>query len=323
MKILEIISFSTIALGLHITVISLFLPETLGSVQKGDDEERETINLSSISFSVSDLVKSWGTSPVIKSEVSALLSAPQSGSVNPLVTNDLKDPDTGIGSLSDLKLLQNDHTVTSPTIPKAFSTTGYSTLSIDQVNLQNNDNAFLDFSDTIDANPIKDYSNDRKKSPTLETSKPQIDMASVATVHKPKKLQAKPKLAGRPAQSASEPEKSEKKQPEQKDNQAYLSPKEAKKTKESLYSWGSKIHSAIELKKFYPSGTRAQWRVILNIIIHSSGRLVNTEITRSSGITLLDNAAIAAVNRAQFPIAPEGLIEDKYRFQIPIKMSRN
>ena len=155
MKILEIISFSTIALGLHITIISLFLPETLGSVQKGDDEERETINLSSISFSVSDLVKSWGTSPVIKSEVSALLSAPQSGSVNPLVTNDIKDPDTDIGSLSDLKLLQNDHTFTSPIIPKEFSTTGYSTLSIDQVDLQNNDNAFLDFSDTIDANPIK------------------------------------------------------------------------------------------------------------------------------------------------------------------------
>ena len=323
MKILEIISFSTIALGLHITVISLFLPETLGSVQKGDDEERETINLSSISFSVSDLVKSWGTSPVIKSEVSALLSAPQSGSVNPLVTNDIKDPDTGIGSLSNLKLLQNDHTSTRPIIPKAFSTTSYSILSIDQVDLQNNDNAFLDFSDTIDANPIKDYFNNRKKNPTLETSKPQIDMASVATVHEPKKLEAKPKLAGQPAQSALEPEKSEKKQPEQKDNQAYLSPKEVKKTKESLYSWGSEIHSAIERKKFYPSGTRAQGRVILNIIIHSSGRLVNTEIARSSGIALLDNAAIVAVNRAQFPIAPEGLIEDKYRFQIPIKMSRN
>ena len=240
-----------------------------------------------------------------------------------LVKNDIKDPDTGIGSLSDLKLLQNDHTVTSPIIPKAFSTTGYSTLSIDQLNLQNNDNAFLDFPDTIDANPIKDYSNKRIKSSILETFKPQIDMASVATVHKPKKLRAKPKLAGRPAQSASEPEKSEKKQPEQKDNQAYLSPKEAKKTKESLYSWGSKIHSAIERKKFYPSGTRAQGRVILNIIIHSSGRLVNTEIARSSGIALLDNAAIVAVNRAQFPIAPDGLTEDKYRFQIPIKMSRN
>ena len=250
MKILEIISFSAIALGLHITVISLFLPETLGSVQKGDDEERETINLSSISFSVSDLVKSWDTSPVIKSEVSALLSAPQSGSVNPLVTHDIKDPDTGLGHLSDFKLTQNEDTFTSPIIPETFSTTGYSTLSIDQVTLQNNDKAFLDFRATIDANPIKNYSNNRKKSPTLETSKPQIDMASVATVHEPKKLQAKPKLAGRPAQSVPEPEKSEKKQSEQKDNQAYLSPKEAKKTKESLYSWGSKIHSAIELKKF-------------------------------------------------------------------------
>ena len=37
----------------------------------------------------------------------------------------------------------------------------------------------------------------------------------------------------------------------------------------------------------------------------------------------LDNAALAAVRRAQFPVAPEVLKEDKYRFQIPIKMSRN
>ena len=205
MKILEIISFSAIALGLHIMGISLFFPENLGSVQKGDDEERETINLSSISFSVSDLVKSWGTSPVIKSEVSALLSAPRSGNLNPLFTNDIKDSDTGLGSLSDLKLIQNDDTVTSPIIPETFSTTGYSTLSIDQMDLQNNDKAFQDFRATIDANPIKNVSNNRKKSPILETSKPQIDMASVATVHEPKKLQAKPKLAGQPAQSALEP----------------------------------------------------------------------------------------------------------------------
>ena len=115
MKILEIISFSAIALGLHITGIFLFLPETLGSVQKVDDEERETINISSISFSVSDLVKSWGTSPVIKSEVSALLSVPQSGNLNQSVANDNKDPDTGLGSLSDFKLIQNDDTVTRNT----------------------------------------------------------------------------------------------------------------------------------------------------------------------------------------------------------------
>ena len=40
-------------------------------------------------------------------------------------------------------------------------------------------------------------------------------------------------------------------------------------------------------------------------------------------VTSLHNAALSAVKRAQYPAAPEGLIEDKYRFQIPIKMSRN
>ena len=55
----------------------------------------------------------------------------------------------------------------------------------------------------------------------------------------------------------------------------------------------------------------------------SSGRLVKTEIAKSSGAVLLDNAALTAVKRAQYPVAPEGLIEDKYRFQIPIKMSRD
>ena len=55
----------------------------------------------------------------------------------------------------------------------------------------------------------------------------------------------------------------------------------------------------------------------------SSWKLVKTEIFKSSGTALLDNAALTAVKRANLPVAPEGLIEDKYRFQIPIKMSRN
>ena len=83
------------------------------------------------------------------------------------------------------------------------------------------------------------------------------------------------------------------------------------------------MQSAIERKKCYPSGTRAKGRGIRNITIHSSGRLVKTEIAKSSGAVLLDNAALTAVKHAQYPVAPEGLIEDQYRFQIPIKMSRD
>ena len=56
MKILEAISFGAIALSLHITVISFFVPEIIGSKQKEEDGERETITLSSLSFSASDLI---------------------------------------------------------------------------------------------------------------------------------------------------------------------------------------------------------------------------------------------------------------------------
>ena len=43
MKILEAISFGAIALSLHITVISLFFPEILGSNQK-DEKQKDDIN---------------------------------------------------------------------------------------------------------------------------------------------------------------------------------------------------------------------------------------------------------------------------------------
>ena len=225
--------------------------------------------------------------------------------------------------MSDLKLLQNDLSVSRPIIPAAFANRAYSTVSVDQTIMQNNDNILLDLPDTKDTNPIKENYTISKKNPNLATFNPQIDINSVAPADQFNKLQAKNELANRPEQSASEVEKSQKRPAKQIDKQSQSSSDEAERTREKLYSWGSKIHSAIERKKFYPSGTRAQGRVILNITVHSSGRLVKTEIAESSGAVLLDNAALTAVKRAQYPVAPEGLIEDKYRFQIPIKMSRD
>ncbi len=323
MKIFEAISFGAIAISLHIIAISFFLPETFGSNQNGEDGQQKTITLSSISFSASDLIKAWETSPEIKSVVPALLRAPQSLSVNLPFTKDVTDLDTEIGSISDLKLLQNDLSVSRPIIPAAFANRAYSTVSFDQTIMQNNDNILLDLPDTKDTNPIKENYNISKKNPNLATFKPQIDISSVAPADQFNKLQAKNELASRPEQSASEVEKSQKRQPKEKDKQLQSSSDEAERTRENLYSWGSKIHSAIERKKFYPSGTRAQGRVILNITVHSSGHLIKTEIAKSSGAVLLDNAALTAVKRAQYPVAPEGLIGDKYRFQIPIKMSRD
>ena len=323
MKILEAISFGAIALSLHITVISFFFPEILGSNQKEDESERETIILSSLSFRDSNLVKTWDTPPEIKSEVSTLESVNQFQNMKlPLNTGEV-DAEIEIEPLSKPQLLQKNQIAESPQIPTALSATVHSSMSIDKVNFQNNDKGSLNLPDKIDTNPITEQLSNSKQNPTLETFKPQIDKSSVIPVAQPKKVHVETEIANLPEKSVSALEKSLKRQSKKNENQLNLLPKDTKKIKENLYSWGSKIHSAIERQKFYPSGTRAQGRVILNLIVHSSGRLVNTDIAKSSGSALLDNAAITAVRRAQFPVAPEVLTEDKYRFQIPIKMSRN
>ena len=323
MKILEAISFGAIALSIHIIAISFVFPEILGSNQKDEDGERETITLSSLSFSASDLVKVWDTPPETKSEVLALRSVNQFQNMKlPLTTVEV-DAEIEIGPLSKPQLLQNNQIADSPQIPSAFSATVYSSVSIDKVSFQNNDKAFLDLPDKIDANPIIEKISNSQQKPTLETLKPQIDTSTMIPVTQPQKAHVETEIASLPEKPASGSAKSLNRQPQKIENQVNLSSKDTKIIKENLYSWGSKIHGAIERQKFYPSGTRAQGRVILNLIVQSDGRLVKTEIFKSSGTALLDNAALTAVKRANLPVAPEALTEDKYRFQIPIKMSRN
>ena len=105
MKILEAISFGAIALSLNITVVSFFFPEILGSNQKEEDDERETITLSSLSFSAADLVKVWDTPPETKSEVSALRSVNQFQNMKlPLNTGEV-DAEIEIEPLSKPQLL--------------------------------------------------------------------------------------------------------------------------------------------------------------------------------------------------------------------------
>ncbi len=323
MKVFEAISFGAIALSLHITVISFFFPEIFGSKQKEEDGERETITLSSLSVSASDLVEDWDTPPETKSEVSVLGSVNQLQNMKLPLTKVEVDAEIQIEPLNKPQLFQNNQIADSPQIPTAFSATVYSSVSIDKVSFQNNDKGSLNLSDKIDANPIIEKFSNSQQKPTLETLKPQIDTSITKPATQPKKVHEENEIASLPEKQASGPAKSLYRQPQKTENQVNLSSNDTKIIKENLYSWGSKIHNAIERQKFYPSGTRAQGRVILNLIVHSDGRLVKTEIFKSSGTALLDNAALTAVKRANFPVAPEGLIEDKYRFQIPIKMSRN
>ena len=154
MKIFEAISFGAIALSLHITVISFFVPEIIGSKQKEEDGEREAITLSSLSFSASDLIKAWDTPPETKSEVSVLRSVNQFQNIKLPLTKVEVDSEIEIEPLTKPQLIQNNQIADSPQIPTPFSPTAYSSVSIDKVSFQNNDKGSLNLSDKIDANPI-------------------------------------------------------------------------------------------------------------------------------------------------------------------------
>ena len=97
------------------------MPETFGPNQSGDDGEQETITLSSISLSASELIKAWDTPPETKSDVSVLLSVDKFQNMKLPLTKGVLDAEIEIGHLSKLKLVKNNQIVESPRIPAAFS----------------------------------------------------------------------------------------------------------------------------------------------------------------------------------------------------------
>ena len=222
MKVLEAISFGAIALSIHIIAISFVFLEILGSNQKDEDGERETITLSSLSFSTSDLVKAWDTPPETKSEVSALRSVNQFQNMKlPLTTVEV-DAEIEIEPLSKPQLLQNNQIADSPQILSAFSATVYSSVSIDKVSFQNNDKASLDLPDKIDANPIIEKISNSQQKPTLETLKPQIDTSIMIPVTQPQKAHVETEIASLPEKPASGSSKSLNRQPQKIENQVNL-----------------------------------------------------------------------------------------------------
>lgn len=72
--------------------------------------------------------------------------------------------------------------------------------------------------------------------------------------------------------------------------------------------WAAKIRSRIERRKRYPdSAEGAEGSVGLVIVIAPSGALVAADVAATSGNTILDAAAVQAVQRAApFPAAPAG-----------------
>jgi len=84
----------------------------------------------------------------------------------------------------------------------------------------------------------------------------------------------------------------------------------------------SRIRALIDQQKDYPVMARksgAEGTVYIRFVLARDGRLKRATVSRSSGRSILDRAAINAVNRVnRFPAVPESMEESELNFELPL-----
>jgi protein TonB len=76
---------------------------------------------------------------------------------------------------------------------------------------------------------------------------------------------------------------------------------------------------SLALGKAKPKGTGMYGTVRLRFVISAAGGLQRVEVTKPSGTSKLDDMALAAVGRAQFPVPPTGMTEAQRTFEVPYR----
>lgn len=89
-----------------------------------------------------------------------------------------------------------------------------------------------------------------------------------------------------------------------------------------INKWHTEIVAQIERHKTYPPAARARGQkgvVQVAFSIDQQGRLVLSRVAQASGHALLDEAAMAALQKSQFPPPPAGIPGDTFTFTIPVR----
>jgi protein TonB len=83
--------------------------------------------------------------------------------------------------------------------------------------------------------------------------------------------------------------------------------------------WRSAIAAQIRLRVHYPpnpSGQGGEARIAFTL--DRSGKVTSATLVRSTGVSRLDEAALAAIEKAQFPSAPPEVDDSRLDFVAPI-----
>jgi len=102
-------------------------------------------------------------------------------------------------------------------------------------------------------------------------------------------------------------------------------PRQRTASQAEIRSWHSKIVAEIERNKAYPPAAHSHGEkgvVRLAFTIDRQGRVMSSQVIRSSGYPALDQETMATVRRAQpFPPPPADLPGEKFNFNVPISFN--
>lgn len=90
---------------------------------------------------------------------------------------------------------------------------------------------------------------------------------------------------------------------------------------ESPARWQSRVVAHINRNKRYPAGESAQGTAAVRFTIDASGRVTSASLSRSSGSSVLDSAAVDIVRRAS-PVPAPPPAEGRRALTVPINFSR-
>jgi protein TonB len=96
------------------------------------------------------------------------------------------------------------------------------------------------------------------------------------------------------------------------------------KSKQLEAAWLARIRSKINNRQRYPRGTDVKSATVtVRITLAVSGQLRSVAVVKSSGIKVIDDAAISAVKRSgRFPAAPKNVKNIRLKFDLPIRFMR-
>lgn len=336
MKLMDWIIFGGLALSAHVTLIAWAYEPHGGNTGSGGAQGADSVSVTAADQQMSNMIAKWTQTPEVMDDVPQSKQIPQlqPDQSTDLMTTDrvLIDPQVAPNQPARMIQTAQDPRPQAPETLTVPSVTRSDIAQIPTLPVQTESDTALPTVSTASTPDIQipTFHQESPLKPAV-AAPPQLDITSAEPIAAPvnqnvpsKRPKPRPSSIAQIAQTAKGTGTTSQAAVSSQSKSAPATNAEQKAKQQSdTTEWAKQIRNAIERTKFYPKGTRARGRVIIQVSVAPNGRLLNATVVQSSGFDVLDKAALAAVKRARFSKAPESLRKPRYDFRIPIRLAAN